>query len=151
MTAKSIDFKSLIDLLKDTRNPFVSNDQNRNTGDHEDEKMDNEEDGKDAFSQQQQEMIMIDYLQNLRVDSMTQILCMPPLKCVFDEDYCLNGSSSLLFWKVSKFLNLKDMTRKIKFLSHLHRQMYFQYRLIEDEQQSIDGKKAGVFDQETYT
>lgn len=81
---------------------------------------------------------MLDYLNNLRLEHMVSILCMPPEKCCFPPDFCSYGTSSGIFWIIMKFLPLRDLKRKIKLLSHMHRQMYFKYLLIEHEQQQID-------------
>lgn len=80
---------------------------------------------KKVFSHAQMEVIMLDYLNNLRIEHLSNILHMPSVKSIFPEDYLLSGSGSSIFWQISKYLPQEELRRKVKMLSHLHRQMYF--------------------------
>ena len=64
---------------------------------------------------------MLDYLNNLRIEHMCNILKMPIEKCLFPTDYLESNSTSSIFWRITKYLNHKDIRRKVKMLSHLHR------------------------------
>ena len=76
---------------------------------------------------------MLDYLNNMRFENITHILSMPMDKCMFPVKFCKKGTSSYIFWNILKFLKAKVIRRKIKLLSHMHRQMYFKYLLLEND------------------
>lgn len=88
------------------------------------------------------ELIMLDYLSNMRIEHVLNVLKMPAEKCSFPDNFLQEGSSSGLFWHVMKYLKPKEIRRKIKMLSHMHRQMYFLYKLVEQDQSHIDKKEC---------
>jgi len=102
------------------------------------------------YTNGQMETIMLDYLNNMRLEHMVSILCMPPDKCTFHADFCVRGSQSYVFWLIIRFLNPKDLRRKVKMLSHMHRQMYFMYLMVENEQQILDKNTTPVINHQSH-